>query len=543
MSKHSVICQHEKKIIPTYVPPVPEEMPMYSEFRQHQGSTGYAYPNKVTIGVERNKMTDVEYDMIRLENDYIRLMIIPALGGKILEGYDKTTDYHFVYSPTRIKPVIVASYGSFIGGGVEFNFPYHHRPSTFMPVDYTIEECEDGSKIVWCSEAMSSPGQYRLKGTCGIKLRPDTSYYETIVKIDNRTPLKHPFLWWENCGVHVNQDYQLLFPQDVGYVHHHYDRHHASFPIQKGLYAVELHEEEKDISMHKNVKKGNSLFAAPSKYDWFGGYDHGKDCGTIHVASHHITPGKKMFEWGFEELSDAWNENITDIDGEHGELMAGSFSDDQPDFTYIAPYECKYFSQFWYPVHGSSVPVFANLNGIISLDKKAGSVRVSVTSEINNAVFELSANGETILKEVIDNLKPSEYKEFVLDLPAEKYSMTLIAEDGTELMDYTEDKPEVLDIPKDNPGIPTPHQLESAQDITLAGLHSEQYRDPAWRGRDYFEVALERDPKYIPALLAMAEDRYNHAFYEEGLSYLKRAEAEINKFNKNPYDGTCSYLL
>ena len=78
-----------------------------------------------------------------------------------------------------------------------------------------VEAMKDGSQVCWISEAAPSPGQYRLKGTVGIRLSPNSSCFETIVKIDNRTPVKHPFMWWENGAVHVNKDYQLFFPQDV----------------------------------------------------------------------------------------------------------------------------------------------------------------------------------------------------------------------------------------------------------------------------------------------------------------------------------------
>ena len=531
----------EKMVIPTYVPPEPEEVPMYSEYRQHQGSTGYAYPNRVTISVERQELTDKEYEVIRLENPYIRLLILPELGGRILEGYDKKTDYNFLYRHHRIKPVIVGSYGSWISGGMEFNYPFHHRPSTFMPVDYTVEEEADGSVTVWLSEASPSPGQYRLKGTFGIKLRPDTSYLETKVKLDNRTPMEHPFMWWENAGVHVNSEYQLFFPQDVRYVHHHNDRHHATFPITKGWYAVENHPEPADISYHKNTIKGNSYFAGPSKYDFFGGYDHTKDCGIIHVGDHHITPGKKMFQWALEELGDAWNSNLTDFDGEHAELMAGSYSDDQPDFTWIAPYEVKSFSQYWYPIHGIKTPVYASLDAAVALDRNKNKVRVITTSAVEEAKLTIKKADKIVFEETL-SLAPSEFREFDLELEDSRYSICFVSKAGKVMIDYAEDIPDIIRIPADNTGIPTPHQLKTPQEIYIAGRHIDQYRDPSWKGIEYFKVALERDPDYIPALLGMAEDCYNNAFYEEGLKYLKRVENVQNVYNQNPSDGTYSYF-
>lgn len=543
-----VIASIERMVIPTYCAPASEEMPMYSEFRQHQGSTGYAYPNKVTISVERERLTDKEYAVVRLENDYVRILILPELGGRILEGYDKTTNYNFLYRHHRIKPVTVGSYGHWISGGMEWNFPFHHRPSTFMPTDFTLEEMEDGSQVCWISEAAPSPGQYRLKGTIGIRLRPDSSMFETMVKLDNRTPVKHPFMWWENGAIHVNKDYQLFFPQDVNWVHHHNDRHHATFPISKGWYAVENHEEETDISRHPNTIKGNSYFAGPSKYDFFGGYDHGRDCGTMHVADHHITPGKKMFQWALEDLGDAWNNNLTDTDGEHAELMAGSFANDQPDFTYIQPYEVKYFSQYWYPIHGVKVPAFANLHGAVAIDREMQKVRITVPTITHAAKFEVLSGSKVIVSDTI-SLNPSEYKEYDVQLSADiDYTIRLSDSMGKVLMDYTEDRPKEFKLPQDNIDInetrsgKLPHQLKTAQEVFLMGQHVDQYRDPSWKGREYYQVALEKDPEFVPALLALAEDCYNTAHYEDGLQYIERAEKVLCRWNQNPEDGRIYYF-
>ncbi len=527
--------------IPTYCPPEPSEMPLYSEFRQHQGTTGYAYPNRVTQEVERQILTNVEYDVVRLENEYIRIIILPALGGRILEGYDKKNDYHFLYRQTRIKPILVGNYGSWIAGGMEWNYPFHHRPSAFLPVDYTLETLEDGTVICWLSEASISPGQYRVKGMVGVTLRPHASYYETRVQLANRTEAEHPFMWWENAGVHVNDDYQLIFPQDVCYVHHHNDRHHATFPIHQGWYAVENHAEPHDISIHKNTIKGNSYFAGPSKYDFFGGYDHRKQCGIIHIGNHHISPGKKMFQWGLEDLGDAWNANLTDHDGEHAELMAGSFADDQPDFSWLAPYETKTFSQYWYPIQRIGIPVFATLDGAVAIDRERGKVRLITTRDCENATLVVKC-GERVALNTRVSIAPAKCAEFDADLSKEKFFVSLIAQDGTALLSYEEDITEVIRIPKDNPGLTTPHELTTAQEITIAGRHVEQYRDPLWKKEEYYKVALERDPDFIPALIGMAGVCYENACYQDGLRHLKRAEGVQNAYNSNPSDGTISYL-
>jgi tetratricopeptide (TPR) repeat protein len=541
--KESVIALVEKITIPTYLSPEPEEVPMYAEFRQHQGTTGNPYPNRVTTRVER-KLVDREYKTVRLENEYVRIVIIPELGGRIFEAFDKKTKYHFLYRQSNIKPVLVGAYGSWISGGMEFNFPFHHRPSTYMPIDFTLETESDGTVICWLSEYSTSPGQYRLKGMHGIALRPDTSYFETRVKITNPTPLERPFMWWENAAVHVNSDYQLFFPPDVRYVHHHHDRSHTTFPLAKGWYCFENFQKPTDIRFYRNTIKGTSYFAGPSKYDFFGGYDHQKNCGIIHVGNHHISPGKKMFHWGHEDLSRAWIGNTTDTDGEYAELMAGTYTDDQPDFSWIAPFETKTFSQYWYPIHNIKIPVIANLHGAISVEKNGGKgkIRLISTRVLENTRLVVSS-GETIVVDVTVSLAPSECLEFDAVLGGDQYSVQLLSAGGKELLSYAEEKPGVLRIPEDNPGAPFPHKIKTAQELYLAGRHVDLYRYQLWEGAEYYKCALDRDPEYIPALLGMAEYYYNHAEYEKALRHVKNAiEIRDGYYDHNPSDGKPHYL-
>ena len=127
-------------------------------------------------------------------------------------------------------------------------------------------------------------------------------------------------------------------------------------------------------------------------------------------------------------------------------------------------------------------------------------------------------------------------------LSQEKFAITFTTEDGKQLISYSEDIPDVIRIPRDNPGLTTPHELTTAQEISIAGRHVEQYRGPLWRKNEYYQLALDRDPDFIPALIGMAGWSYDHARFEDGLGYLKRAEAAQNAYNPNPSDGTVGYM-
>ena len=135
----------EQIVIPTYEVGSPDKNPLFLEKRVYQGSSGKIYPYPSIQEISREK-TDHAWNAVWLENEYLRVMILPELGGRIQRAYDKTNDYDFVYYNHVIKPALVGLTGPWISGGIEFNWPQHHRPTTYSPVDYEICENADGSK-------------------------------------------------------------------------------------------------------------------------------------------------------------------------------------------------------------------------------------------------------------------------------------------------------------------------------------------------------------------------------------------------------------
>ena len=156
----------------------------------------------------------------------------------------------------------------------------------------------------------------------------------------------------------------------------------------------------RDISYHKNTFPATSYFAAASDYDFFGGYDHAKECGVVHIGDHHLSPGKKMFTWGYCQLAKSWENALTDTDGQYAELMAGSYSDNQPNFSWIEPYETKEFSQYWYPISKIGTPTFANLDIAIKIDRENGKILVQPTKAYENAEITVKCGDKVLLKAI-----------------------------------------------------------------------------------------------------------------------------------------------
>ncbi len=350
--------------IPVYPSGEAEKLPVFAENRVHQRTSGAPYPNAVTADA---RISDVPEERtlraVVLENDFIRVTILPELGGKIFSAQDKTTGKDFFYRQHVIKPALIGLLGLWISGGIEFNWPTHHRPSTFLPTDVTIEEGEHES-IVWLT---SSDVFDRMLGSVGIALRDDRAYFETRVRLYNRTSERRSFLWWENAAVPAGPELRIFFPQDVGHVFFHYRRNTAAYPVAGGWFNGHKIPENTDIRRHGNTPFPTSYFSAASRFDYFGSYDERTGGGVVHVADHHISPGKKMFTWAYDQLARTWEKALTDTDGPYLELMAGSYSDNQPDFSWLAPYEEKRFSQYWYPISDTGVPCFANLDMVVSV--------------------------------------------------------------------------------------------------------------------------------------------------------------------------------
>jgi tetratricopeptide (TPR) repeat protein len=539
---------HDQVVIPTYPEQPPERSPMFLEKRVYQGSSGRVYPNPVTDRVSDTKV-DRAWQAVHLENGFIRLMILPEIGGRIHIGQDVTNGYHFFYRQRVIKPALVGLLGPWISGGVEFNTPQHHRPSTFMPVDWSIEGDADGSQTVWLSE---HEPMGRMKVMVGIRLRPGRSYVEAEARVYNRTPLTQTFLWWANVGVHVHDRYEIFFPPDVWYVADHAKRAMSTFPIARGLYyGVDYGanpEGGTDLRWYRNIPVPTSYMAMGSRHDFLGGYDHAAHAGVVHVADHRVAPGKKLWTWGNHEFGYAWDRNLTDEDGPYVELMAGGYSDNQPDFSFLHPYEAKSFRQYWYPIQKIGPATHANLDAAASLRLGNGGARVgvAVTGDFPDASILLERNGELLFERPV-HLAPNMPFVTSVPLPAQTAATDLRllvrAGDGRELLSH---RPEVaveeeLPAPASEPRPPA--DITSNDELFLTGLHLEQYRHPTRLPEPYWREAIRRDPGDSRSNAALGAWHLRRGEFALAERHLRTSIDRLTRRNPNPYDGESLYLL
>ena len=538
--------------IPTYEIGKAEKNPIFLEKRVYQGSSGVVYPYPVIESISDEK-TDKEWKAVYLENDYIKVMILPELGGRIQMAYDKIKQRHFVYYNHVIKPALVGLTGPWISGGIEFNWPQHHRPSTYLPVDSTIVENEDGSVTVWVNEMER---MFHQKGMAGFTLRPGCAYLEIQGRVSNRTNLPQTFLWWANPAVEVNDAYQSVFPPDVNAVFDHGKRAVSSFPIATGTYYKMDYSAGVDISNYKNIYVPTSYMAVNSKYDFEGGYENDTKGGMLHVASHHFSPGKKQWTWGNGDFGRAWDRNLTDKD-EKGcfrpyiELMAGVYTENQPDFSWLMPYEEKQFVQYFMPYREIGIVKQASKDFVMNIEETSeGKVtfKILATSKQTVRIVLDGESGEVYYDKVV-TLSPEEVLVETVETGQEPLEDLALAIDRADnprlrpLLEWIAEPDEIRPIPDAAEAALSPQDTKTVDQLYLTGLHLEQYRHATWSALDYYEEALRRDPLDYRCNMQMGLWYLRRARFEKAEPYLQTAVKVLKKRNPNPYDGEALFYL
>ena len=529
--------------IPTYEVGAPEKNPIFLEKRVYQGSSGVVYPYPVIEKISDVK-TDHEWKAVFLENEYIKVMILPELGGRVQMAYDKIRRRHFVYYNHVIKPALVGLAGPWISGGIEFNWPQHHRPSTYMPVDSDIERNADGSVTVWVNE---TERMFHQRGMAGFTLRPGRAYLEIKGRVYNGTELPQTFLWWANPAVAVNDRYRSVFPPDINAVFDHGKRAVSSFPIATGTYYKMDYSAGVDIANYKNIFVPTSYMAVNSKYDFEGGYEEDTEAGMLHVASHHVSPGKKQWTWGNGDFGRAWDRCLTDDDGPYIELMAGVYTENQPDFTWLMPYEEKEFTQYFMPYRELGMVKNASkdiLMSIVAGNEGEAVLKVYVTSRQKITIKVADKSGDMIY-ETEQELSPE--KVWVEAIHTKGNALDDLKVEfmrkGRTVLEWSAEPDEIRPIPDAAEAAKLPHEIKTVEQLYLTGLHLEQYRHATYSPVDYYEEGLRRDSDDVSCNNALGKWYLRKGRFEKALPYLEKAVRIQMKRNPNPYDGEPIYNL
>jgi len=531
-------------VIPTYEAGPPEPAPVFYAGRAYQGAKGPVYPYPLL-----DKLSDVKrdktYRILYLENEYLRIGVLPEIGGRIFEAVDKTNGYDFVYRQHVIKPALIGMLGAWVSGGVEWNVPHHHRATSFLPVDSLIETGPDGGATIWVGEIEL---RHRMKWLVGLTLRPGSSVLEVTTKIFNRTPMAHSMLAFANVAVHANESYQVLFPPSTEIATFHGKNQFSRWPLSTEVFNGQDYTKGVDVSWWKNHLTPTSFFAFDAEEDFLGGYDHGRKAGVVFVGDHNVVPGRKLWTWGTGSEGKTWERILTDADGPYLELMIGAWSDNQPDYSWIQPGEGRAVTQFWYPIRGLGGLKNANREAACNLEIEAGRARIAffATSEWKGARGILRSGDEVLFEDTFDIGPASPYEKAVevgTGTRSGSLALVLAAADGRELVRYAPRPKKDPPLPKPVAPPAPPKDIPTIDELYLAGLRLEQFHNPALEPYPYYDEALRRDPSDVRSNTALGLLYLKRGMYREAAGHLGSAVARLTASYTRPKDGEPHYYL
>lgn len=539
--------------LPTYRVEAPERAPLFERDFAYQRAKRGVYPYAMNDNPTNIKV-DSTHRALFLENDYLKVCVLPDIGGRLFYATDKTNGYEIFYRQSVIKPANVGMLGAWISGGVEWNVFHHHRATSQYPIDYKLVDNNDGSKTIWVGEVEN---RHRMSWAIGLTLHPDKSYIEVNGRFFNNSQDRNSMLHWNNVATHVNENYQIIFPENTDFGTYHHKNSFLRWPVADAEYCGNPDYAGKDISYWKNLPAltGGSVFVYDLKDDFIGGYDHGKDAGTMLAADHNINKGGKFWAWGPMNYGHEWDcKTLTDSDGAYVELMTGAYSDNQPDYCWINPHETKEFTAYWYGIRDLRHVNRGNKSATVNMDiNPSGEIHIAAnTTQIRPEVkvTVTKADGKVLHEKIVsispdkpfaDDFKvsPDDVKE-----PSE-VTLTLTTKDNEELISY---HPYKLDRTKPlpepvKPLDPDPKSVDNIEELYYLGMRNLQFHQAHVDPNIYFREALLRDPDDVRCNTQLGIFHRMNGEYTEAKEYLRRSLKRQTASYTRPADGESMYNL
>jgi len=474
-----------------------------------------------------NKSVQKEWKVIEIENDYIKLMILPEIGGKVWSAIEKSTGKDFIYNNHVIKFRDIAMRGPWTSGGVEGNYGIiGHTPNCATPVDYTIINREDGSIscVIGVLDLLT-----RTSWKLDINLPKDKAYFTTSSFWFNSTEAEQPYYTWMNTGLKAGQDLQFIYPGQ-SYIGHNGE--HNSWPIDK--------ENGKDLSYYKNNDFGGyKSYHVFGKYnDFFGGYYHNEDFGMGRYGNYDDKPGKKIWIWGLSQQGMIWEKLLTDTDGQYVEVQSGRlFNQASEGSNYtpfkqrsFAPYQTDSWTEYWFPVKQTKGFVKANNYGAINVKNENGWMKIyfSPLQKLNEKL-EVFNDGKKVYSKNI-SVTPLQLFKDSIQVAVDEHKLKLTLGENKLVWNSAPEDGNLnrpLEIPKD-------FDNNSVYGLYLQGKNYISFKDYV-KAEEKLRACLQKDPNYAPALSDLALLQIRKFQYNEAIATASKA------LSINTYDPAANY--
>ena len=478
-----------KRVFRTYPYSDPNPIPAVGRVYPYHRFDGYT-----------NTPVDREWTVVELENAYLRVWVLPEIGGKIWAAFEKSTGRSFLYNNRVVKFRDIAMRGPWTSGGIEANYGIiGHTPNCATPVDYLTRSHPDRSaSVVIGTLDLLTRTSWRLEVT----LPADRAYFTTRSYWYNGTPLEQPYYTWMNAGIKAAGNLELIYP---GTHHIGHGGEVSPWPIDPGTGRNLAFYEQNDFGPYK------SYHVIGRHAGFFGAYWHDDRFGMGRFARRDEKLGKKAWIWGLSRQGMIWEGLLTDEDGQYVEVQSGRLFNQAAEestrtpFKHLgfAPHSADTWTEYWFPVKDTGGFVKADEHGALNVTAQDGRLRVAFSPLAPIEGLVEVRDGARVLLSKRVSLRPTEtWAETIeADVPAGRLSVRI----GDGLFEYDAAADDRLSRPVASP---PGFQWDSAFGLWVSGKEWIQQREYA-RAREALEGSLRKDPYSLPALgdLAMLDYR------------------------------------
>ena len=490
-----------------------------------------AYPNMYPyyrFDGYTNEAVPKNWKVVELENQFIKVLIFPEIGGKIWTAIEKKTNQPFLYYNHVVKFRDIAMRGAWTSGGIEFNYGIiGHTPNCSTPVDYSTRKNEDGSVSCFVGALdLITRSTWRIE----INLPVGKAYFTTRSFWHNSNSITQPYYHWMNAAIPSAGNLEFIAPGN------HYIGHEGevgNWPINTSNGKQLSFYEQNDFGEYK------SYHVMGKQADFFGGYWHDKNFGMAHYSHKDDKPGKKLFIWGLSEQGMIWQNILSDHDGQYVEVQAGRLFNQNVETssftpfkqTGFAPYGTDTWSEYWFPVLQTKGISVANPYGTLHVQKDSGKLALyfSPVAAISDSI-QVEAAGKTLYSRFV-SLAPLDF--FSDSISSPDLSGNIVVKIGKHKMVYDEkEEKDTLTRPLYAPaGIDNSahHLYQVATDRLQRRFYVEAER--------YLRLALQKDSFHVPSLTAMAWLKLESMLYDSAALYARHALAI------DTYDGAANYYF
>jgi len=496
----SKIMEYDKSLL-TYDFSDPNPIPILSKNPK-------IYPYFTFDGYDLNS-EQKKFKIIELENDYVQVFVMPEVGGKVWGAIEKSTGNEFIYRNEVVKYRNISMRGPWTSGGIEFNFGLiGHHPSTATPVDYVIQENEDGSvSCIVGNIDLPSRTQWRVK----INLPKDYAGFFTEAVWYNPTPLHQSYYNWMTAAAPAANDLEFFTPGNA-YLEH--SGKSNNWPINEG---------------GKNLSKYNQNNFGPSKSyhvvgefnDFFGGYYKNSGYGYGHWGNYEDIPGQKLWLWSQSRSGGIWEDLLTDTDGQYIEFQAGRLfvqylpSGDVNPISNVSfePNSIDIWQESWFPVKEIGGISDASQYGAIYIIRDEDSTTLNLNPFINfNGKIQILLDDKKYLEENV-NLQPMDV-----------YKMKFKINEGINFrvkindlkIDYETINKKLI---KRSFSSHTLKIKETNQSLFNSAIQDISYRDFD-KAKEKLKKIIEEDPYHTDAISYLGEIHYRNGEYKKAIDII-----------------------